>query len=216
MLANEQVIDGRGWRSGAIVEKRKLSQWVLKITAYADDLLAALKTLDRWPEKVRLMQENWIGKSTGLMSASARLRKNQETSRPSSRRAPTLYMARRSWRCRPTIRFRAEVAKNPAPPPSSPSAKRQGTSEAVIEAQEKRGFAGSRAIHPFTGKKLPVYIANFVLMEYGTGAIFGSPATTSATSTSSANTGSGSFRWCAAGRDAGDLQGHDDAYTATA
>ena len=177
VLANEQVIDGRGWRSGAPVEKRKLSQWFLKITAYADDLLAALKKLDRWPEKVRLMQENWIGKSTGAYV-------HFQIEGPSERQAIDhlhdapghLVSARRSWRCRRTIRWPTRWRRpTPAPPRSSPSAAPPGTSEAAIEAQEKRGYRLQlAAIHPFTGKKLPVYIANFVLMEYGTGAIFGS------------------------------------------
>ena len=203
VLANEQVIDGRGWRSGALVEKRKLSQWFLKITAYADDLLAALKTLDRWPEKVRLMQENWIGKSTGayvhFQIEGVRSAGDQDRQRPSSPRGPTRCSARRSWRCRRIIRWPTQVAKtDPGAAAFIAECRAHGTSEAVIEAQEKRGYrtAARRRCIPSSGKKLPVYVANFVLMEYGTGAIFGCPATTSATSISRANTGCRSSPWC--------------------
>ena len=101
VLANEQVIDGRGWRSGAVVERRKLSQWFFKITAFADDLLNGLDTLDRWPEKVRLMQKNWIGKIEGLRFHS---RCRMAKSWTSSPRGPTRCSARVSWRCRPIIR----------------------------------------------------------------------------------------------------------------
>jgi leucyl-tRNA synthetase len=174
VLANEQVIDGRGWRSGALVEKRKLSQWFLKITAYGDDLLAQLKKLDRWPEKVRLMQENWIGKSTGAY-VHFEIEGVPEKQTIFTTRPDTLYGA-------------SFLALSPDHPLSDKAAKSDpgaaafiaecraaGTSEAVIEAQEKRGYRlKMAALHPFTGKKLPVYIANFVLMDYGTGAIFGS------------------------------------------
>ncbi|HEX6118951.1 MAG TPA: leucine--tRNA ligase [Dongiaceae bacterium] len=173
VLANEQVIDGRGWRSGALVEKRKLSQWFLKITAYADDLLKALKSLDRWPDTVRLMQENWIGKSTGAY-VHFKLSNGQKqtifTTRPD-----TLYGAS-FMALSPDHPLSDEVAKgDPGAAAFIAECRAAGTSEAVIEAQEKRGYRLKLdAIHPFTAKKLPVYIANFVLMEYGTGAIFGS------------------------------------------
>ena len=111
VLANEQVIDGRGWRSGAPVEKRKLSQWFLKITDYADELLTALKRLDRWPEKVRLMQENWIGTSTGAYV-------HFQHRRAASDRASTIFTTRPDtlfgasfWRCRPIIRWPTTLAK---------------------------------------------------------------------------------------------------------
>ncbi|HEY3148615.1 MAG TPA: leucine--tRNA ligase, partial [Dongiaceae bacterium] len=174
VLANEQVIDGRGWRSGALVEKRKLSQWFLKITAYADDLLAALGKLDRWPEKVRLMQENWIGKSTGayvhFLIEGIKDKQTIFTTRPD-----TLYGAS-FLALSPDHPLADQVAKGDAGAAAFiAECRAAGTSEAVIEAQEKRGYRLKlAAIHPFTGKKLPVYIANFVLMEYGTGAIFGS------------------------------------------
>jgi leucyl-tRNA synthetase len=177
VLANEQVIDGRGWRSGALVEKRKLSQWFLKITAYADDLLEALKGLDRWPEKVRLMQENWIGKSTGahvhfkLVGRADRL--TIFTTRPD-----TLFGAS-FMAVSPDHPLAEEAAKaDPQAAAFIAECKAAGTSEAVIEAQEKKGYRiAVEAQHPFVeGKRLPVYIANFVLMEYGTGAIFGCPS----------------------------------------
>jgi leucyl-tRNA synthetase len=181
VLANEQVIDGRGWRSGALVEKRKLSQWFLKITEYADDLLSALGSLDRWPEKVRLMQENWIGKSTGAyvrFKLAGRDANKQDgrliifTTRPD-----TLFGA--SFMAVSPDHPLAEQAaqSDPAAAAFIAECRAAGTSEAAIEAQEKRGYRlALEAVHPFTGKKLPAYIANFVLMEYGTGAIFGCPA----------------------------------------
>jgi leucyl-tRNA synthetase len=174
VLANEQVIDGRGWRSGALVEKRKLSQWFLKITAYADDLLAALKTLDRWPEKVRLMQENWIGKSTGAYVHFA-IEGVKDKQTIFTTRPDTLYGAS-FLALSPDHPLSDQVAKTDAGAAAFiAECRAAGTSEAVIEAQEKRGYRLKlEAIHPFTGKRLPVYIANFVLMEYGTGAIFGS------------------------------------------
>jgi leucyl-tRNA synthetase len=181
VLANEQVIDGRGWRSGALVEKRKLSQWFLKITEYADDLLEALGSLGRWPEKVRLMQENWIGKSTG---AHVRFRLAGRPDGPGDRltifttRPDTLFGAS-FMAVSPDHPLAEDAARNdPAAAAFIAECRAAGTSEAAIEAQEKRGYRlGLEALHPFiAGKKLPVYIANFVLMEYGTGAIFGCPA----------------------------------------
>lgn len=176
VLANEQVIDGRGWRSGALVERRKLSQWFFKITAFADELLEGLDSLDRWPEKVRVMQKNWIGKSEGLRFAFA-LSNGQKldvfTTRPD-----TLFGA-------------SFVALSPEHPLAQELAKADrnlaafieecrhvGTAEADIEKAEKKGYdTGLTAVHPFDeGWKLPVMVANFVLMGYGTGAIFGCPA----------------------------------------
>ncbi|MDY0872143.1 leucine--tRNA ligase [Dongia rigui] len=177
VLANEQVIDGKGWRSGAPVEKRKLSQWFLKITDYADDLLSALSGLERWPDKVRLMQENWIGKSTGAHVRFKLVGSDQRievfTTRPD-----TLFGA--SFIAVSPDHAIAEAAAKSDPKAAAfiAECRAAGTSEAAVEAQEKRGFAlGLEAEHPFVpGKKLPVYIANFVLIEYGTGAIFGCPA----------------------------------------
>ena len=176
VLANEQVIDGKGWRSGVEVEKRQLSQWFLKITEFADDLLAELSTLDRWPERVRLMQENWIGRSEG-----AYIHFDLE-----GRDDPlTVYTTRHDTIFGAT--FCALAANHPlAIEMAETDAKlsdfiaecnRMGTSEAAIETAEKKGYnTGLRAIHPFVdGQTLPVFVANFVLMEYGTGSIFGCP-----------------------------------------
>lgn len=177
VLANEQVIEGRGWRSGALVEKRKLAQWFLKITDAADELLAALGTLERWPDKVRLMQENWIGKSSG-----ARLRfdlvERKDSVEVFTTRPDTLFGAS-FIALSPNHPLAAELAKGNADLADFIAAcNRSGTSEAVLEQQEKLGFeTGLVAAHPFdAGIQLPVYVANFVLMEYGTGAIFGCPA----------------------------------------
>lgn len=177
VLANEQVIDGRGWRSGELVEKRQLSQWFLKITEYSEDLLAALKTLERWPDRVRLMQENWIGRSEGARVwfpyAGREGALEVFTTRPD-----TLFGAS----------FCAVAANHPlAQELAADDAKladfiadcnRMGTSEAVIEAAEKKGYRTAVSVkHPLDETwELPVYVANFVLMEYGTGAIFGCPA----------------------------------------
>ena len=176
VLANEQVIDGRGWRSGAIVERRKLSQWFFKITAFADELLQGLETLDRWPEKVRTMQKNWIGRSEGLrfqFTLSNDRKLDVFTTRPD-----TLFGA-------------SFVALSPDHPLAQELAatdkgledfiaecRKTGTAEAEIEKAEKLGFdTGLTAAHPFDPNwKLPVMVANFVLMGYGTGAIFGCPA----------------------------------------
>ncbi len=177
MLANEQVIDGKGWRSGAPVEKRKLSQWFLKITAYADELLEALKGLDRWPEKVRLMQENWIGKSTGAY-VRFKLIGREDRLTIFTTRPDTLFGA--SFMAVSPDHPLAEEAARADPKAAAfiAECRAAGTSEAVIEAQEKKGYRTAlEAQHPFIkDKRLPVYIANFVLMEYGTGAIFGCPA----------------------------------------
>ncbi len=177
VLANEQVIDGRGWRSGALVEKRLLSQWFMKITHYAEDLLAALKDLERWPDRVRLMQENWIGRSEGLrFSFDIEGRSDQidvYTTRPD-----TLFGAS-FCAIAANHSLSEELAKtNPALLDFIAECNRMGTSEAAIETAEKKGFdTGLRVVHPFDAKiTLPVYVANFVLMDYGTGAIFGCPA----------------------------------------
>ncbi len=177
VLANEQVIDGKGWRSGADVEKRKLSQWFLKITEYADDLLDAIKELERWPDRVRLMQENWIGRSEGA-HISFELDGRDDRLEIFTTRHDTLFGAS----------FMAVAANHPLAlelADGNPDLKdfiaecnRMGTSEAEIEKAEKIGIdTGLKAVHPFDpDKRLPVYAANFVLMEYGTGAIFGCPA----------------------------------------
>ena len=182
VLANEQVIDGKGWRSGAPVEKRKLSQWFLKITEYADDLLSALGSLDRWPEKVRLMQENWIGKSTGahvrFKLAGRPGKESGDRIEVFTTRPDTLFGA--SFIAISPDHALADAAANADPKVAAfiAECRAAGTSEAAVEAQEKRGCKlDIEAEHPLIpGKRLPVYIANFVLIEYGTGAIFGCPS----------------------------------------
>jgi leucyl-tRNA synthetase len=194
VLANEQVIDGRGWRSGALVEKKKLTQWFLRITDYADELLDGLKTLEgRWPDKVRLMQENWIGKSRGakiwwpIASAPDFLAENSPASGPSHARDPIEVFT-----TRPDTLFGASfLALAPDHPLTLAIAEKRGdvaafvaecahrgTAEAEIETAEKRGVdLGVTVRHPFDPDwTLPVYAANFVLSTYGSGAIFGSPA----------------------------------------
>ncbi|MDF2781978.1 MAG: leuS, partial [Geminicoccaceae bacterium] len=177
VLANEQVIEGRGWRSGAPVERRKLAQWFLKITEYSQDLLDALDQLERWPEKVRLMQQKWIGRSEGARVrfpiAGRADRLEVFTTRPDTlfgasfiAIAPDHPLSVELARDRPAVaEFIAECA-------------RLGTSEEVIEQAEKRGLdTGLTCEHPLIpDRRLPIYVANFVLMEYGTGAIFGCPA----------------------------------------
>jgi leucyl-tRNA synthetase len=176
VLANEQVIDGKGWRTNAPVERRKLNQWFLKITDYADELLDDLKGLDRWPDKVRIMQENWIGKSLGLQFSWDVVGTDH---------------CIEAFTTRPDTLFGASFL---ALAPDHPMAKilaggkggfdafikecqAHGTSEAAIEKAEKIGFdTGYKATHPLLGREVPIYIANFILMDYGTGAVFGVPA----------------------------------------
>ena len=176
VLANEQVVDGKGWRTGAPVERRTLSQWFLKITHYADDLLEALKELPRWPEKVRIMQENWIGKSQGLQFKWDIVDSDEQIE---------------VFTTRPDTLFGASFL---ALAPDHPMAKKLaegkdgfddflkecqsvGTSEEAIAQAEKIGFdTGYKAAHPLLpDQEFPIYIANFILMDYGTGAIFGVP-----------------------------------------
>jgi leucyl-tRNA synthetase len=180
VLANEQVIDGRGWRSGALVEKRELAQWFLKISDFSEELLQALDGLDKWPDKVRLMQRNWIGKSEGLrFSFVLEDEDGREFGEPLNvytTRHDTIFGATfcalsvdhpfvRELELPGLAEFRREVAA-------------LGTSEEAIERAEKKGFPlGLYARHPFwEGVRLPVFAANFVLMAYGEGAIFGCPA----------------------------------------
>jgi leucyl-tRNA synthetase len=177
VLANEQVIDGRGWRSGAVVERRKLSQWFLKITAYADDLLSALQDgLERWPERVKLMQQNWIGKSEGARFSFA-LKDRSDKIDVYSTRPDTLFGAS-FVAIAADHPLAAEAAKtDPALAAFIEECRQTGTAEAELEKAEKKGHRiGIEAVHPFDPTwTLPVYVANFVLMEYGTGAIFGCP-----------------------------------------
>jgi len=188
VLANEQVIDGKGWRSGAPVERRKLSQWFLKITDFADELLEGLGTLEAWPDKVRLMQENWIGKSQGLT-----FRFGLATPHPDPfSEGEELIADITVFSTRPDTIFGASfvavaadhplalalAARDPQVAAFAAECRRTGTSAAEIETQDKKGYdTGLRAVHPLDPDwTLPVFIANFVLMDYGTGAVFGVPA----------------------------------------
>ncbi|WP_182087224.1 leucine--tRNA ligase [Aureimonas sp. ME7] len=190
VLANEQVIDGRGWRSGAEVESRELTQWFFRITDYADDLLSALDALPGWPDKVRTMQRNWIGKSEGLSvrwalesgtALSAAIVAGDEI-RPEievfTTRPDTLFGASFLAVAPDHPLAKAAAEANPDLQAFIDEVKRGGTAAAEIETAEKRGFdTGLRAVHPLDPEwTVPVYVANFVLMEYGTGAIFGCPA----------------------------------------
>ena len=182
VLANEQVIDGRGWRSDALVEQRDLTQWFFKITSMSQELLDGLDTLDRWPEKVKLMQENWIGRSDGLL-----IRWEIATGT-----APTGEIELEVYTTRPDTIFgasfmaiapdhplaRATAARSPKLRDFIDEVHQMGTSLAALETAEKKGFdTGIRVVHPFDPDwTLPVYVANFVLMDYGTGAIFGCPS----------------------------------------
>jgi leucyl-tRNA synthetase len=182
VLANEQVIEGRGWRSGAVVEQREMSQWVLKITKYSQELLDALDSLDRWPDRVRLMQRNWIGRSEGLLVRFALDPKTTPAGETELKifttRHDTLFGAKFMAISADHPLATAAAAKNPKLAEFIAEIKRIGTAQEVIDTAEKQGFdTGIKAIHPFDPNwKLPVYVANFVLMEYGTGAIFGCPA----------------------------------------
>jgi leucyl-tRNA synthetase len=180
VLANEQVIDGRGWRSGALVEQRDLTQWFLKITDFAEELTEDLKTLERWPDKVRLMQTNWIGRSEGLQ-----LRFGLE-------KALGKFSEIEVFTTRPDTLFGASFVAIAADHPLAKAVAQdrtdvrdfiaectsRGTAQEVIDTQEKKGVdTRLKVVHPFDDAwTLPVYIANFVLMEYGTGAVFGCPA----------------------------------------
>ena len=174
-LANEQVVDGCGWRSGAVVERRLLSQWFLKITDYADDLLSSLPDLDGWPDRVRLMQHNWLGRSEGARVRFA-LMDTPTNIEVFTTRPDTLYGASFIALSPNHPLVETWMGDNPALADFVADCMRLGTSQAAIEAAEKKGFdTGYRAIHPFDSTIiLPVYVANFVLMDYGTGAIFGS------------------------------------------
>ncbi len=176
VLANEQVIDGRGWRSGAVVEKREIPQWFLKITDYAQQLLDGLDTLSGWPESVRTMQRNWIGRSEGL-EFSFKVDGEDEplavyTTRPDTLMGVTFI----SIAGEHPLALKA-ARSNPGLAAFLDDLKQGGVSEAELETQEKRGMAtGQWAIHPVTGEDVPIYVANFVLMGYGTGAVMAVPA----------------------------------------
>jgi len=179
VLANEQVIDGRGWRSGALVEKREIPQWFLRITDYAQELLDGLDTLEGWPESVKTMQRNWIGRSEGLeiqfdvidAQGAAVEPLRVFTTRPDTLMGVTFVSIAGEH---PLAQHAA--AHNPALAQLLAGLKQGGVSEAELETQEKRGMdTGLKAVHPITGEKVPVWVANFVLMGYGTGAVMAVP-----------------------------------------
>jgi leucyl-tRNA synthetase len=176
VLANEQVIDGRGWRTGALVEKREIPMYYLRITDYAEDLLASLEGLQGWPERVKLMQSNWIGRSEGL-ELEFEVEGGHEPLRVFTTRPDTLY----------GVTYMAVAAEHPLAQHTAKSdpelqafiaeCQRSGVTEAALETMEKRGMPlGVHAIHPLTGERIPVWVANFVLMGYGTGAVMAVPA----------------------------------------
>ncbi len=176
VLANEQVIDGRGWRTGAIVEKREIPMYYLRITDYAQDLLDALQSLPGWPERVRVMQENWIGRSEGL---------EIEFEVEGAAQPLSIYTTRPDTLC--GVTYMAVAAEHPLAQRAAAGnpdlqaflaeCQRSGVTEAALETMEKRGMPlGIDAIHPITGERVPVWVANFVLMGYGTGAVMSVPA----------------------------------------
>ena len=176
VLANEQVVNGKGWRSGATVERKKLSQWVFNITKFADELLSDLKLLNNWPEKVKLMQQNWIGKSVGC-EIDFKIFDREEKIKVFTTRPDTIFGAsfialsmdhpacKEFESEKEFLKFKEECLKT-------------GTTEEALASAEKKGFQTNLEVkHPFIkDKKIPVFVANFVLMDYGTGAIFGCPA----------------------------------------
>ncbi|MGI2035993.1 leucine--tRNA ligase [Rhizobium panacihumi] len=183
VLANEQVIDGRGWRSGALVEQRELVQWFFKITEFSQDLLDALDTLDQWPEKVRLMQKNWIGRSEGLalrweLTADSQAESGVTDIEVYTTRPDTLFGASFLAIAADHPVARAIAEKNADAQTFCEECRQAGTSLAALETAEKKGFdTGLNVKHPLDPNwEVPVYIANFVLMDYGTGAIFGCPS----------------------------------------
>ncbi len=179
VLANEQVIDGRGWRSGALVEQRELTQWFFKITEYADDLLAALDGLENWPDKVRTMQANWIGKSRGIEIDFQLVEpvNDQQTIVCYSTRPDTMHGASFIAISPDHPIAKALEASNQNIADFCAECRRAGTSEEDLEKTEKLGIdTGLTVHHPSEDRELPVWIGNFVLMDYGTGAVFGCPA----------------------------------------
>lgn len=177
ILANEQVINGRGWRSGAFVERREIPQWFLKITAYAEELLNDLDKLEHWPEEVKTMQRHWIGRSEGFTIYFGVAEENAQplqvyTTRPDTLMGVT-YLAIAAQHPLATL----AAKNNPSLQAFLDECRSAPTAEAVIATQEKRGMdTGYKAIHPVTGEQLPIWIANFVVMDYGTGAVMSVPA----------------------------------------
>ncbi|HSC76017.1 MAG TPA: leucine--tRNA ligase [Pseudomonadales bacterium] len=179
VLANEQVIDGRGWRSGALVERKEIPQWFIKITAYAEQLLADLDKLPNWPEQVKTMQRNWIGKSRGVtmrFDLSAEIAGHDSfeiyTTRPDTLMGVTYV----SLAAEHPI-AQAAAQNNPALKNFLAECKTQSVAEADMATMEKKGFdTGLKALHPISGREVPVWVANYVLMDYGSGAVMAVPA----------------------------------------
>ncbi|MEC8067759.1 MAG: leucine--tRNA ligase [Pseudomonadota bacterium] len=178
VLANEQVVDGKGWRSGAVVERRSMTQWFMAITKYADELLGDLSQLNDWPERVRLMQENWIGKSEGLSFAFDVKGAGDGVTLPVYTTRPDTIMGVTYCSIAPEHPLAAQLAEQNAEAKAFvEECQSMGTSQEAIEKAEKKGFKTPYvAVHPITGEDVPVYIANFVLMGYGTGAVMAVPA----------------------------------------
>lgn len=180
VLANEQVEDGRGWRSGALVERRELTQWFFKISDYSDDLLNSIDALDNWPDKVKTMQKNWIGKSRGLQFSFSLIDgpDNQDRVEVYTTRPDTLNGASFVGISADHPLAKALADENPEIAAFCEECRKGGTTAEALEKAEKLGLnTGLKVRHPFdTAWELPVYIANFILMDYGTGAVFGCPA----------------------------------------
>ncbi|MEO8159993.1 MAG: leucine--tRNA ligase, partial [Arenimonas sp.] len=175
VLANEQVVDGRGWRSGAVVEKREIPQWFLKITDYAQELLDGLDTLPGWPDAVKTMQRNWIGRSEGL-DIRFDVQGRDDALTVFTTRPDTLMGATYLAIAAEHPLAQAAAANDPELADFLAGCRSGGVSEAELETQEKKGRdTGLRALHPITGAPLPIWVANFVLMNYGTGAVMAVP-----------------------------------------
>ena len=176
VLANEQVVDGRGWRSGALVEKKQINQWFIKITDYADELLAGLDTLDEWPERVKTMQKNWIGRSKGV-SIQFMVDGQDTILHAFTTRADTLYGVT-YLTIAPTHELMLNIAKtNPQAQSFIEDCRKMSTMEADIATQDKKGFdTGLMAIHPLTQHKIPIWSANYVIGDYGSGCVMAVPA----------------------------------------
>ena len=174
VLANEQVIDGRGWRSDAVIERREIPQWFMKITDYAEELLSCLDKLDGWPESVKMMQRNWIGRSEGIditFKVDEKLTLSAYTTRPDTLMGVT-YLAIAGEH----LLAKKIASNNPKVADFIAECKKNHAVEAAIETMEKKGMSlGIDAIHPITGEKIPLWVANFVLMNYGTGVVMGVP-----------------------------------------
>jgi len=176
VLANEQVIDGRGWRSGALVERREIPQWFVRITAYAEELLAELDRMDGWPEQVRTMQRNWIGRSEGVQLDFGVAGRDAVLTVFTTRPDTLLGVTYVAVAAEHPLALEA-AAQNPALAAFVEECRQGGTSEAELETMEKKGLPlGLDAVHPVTGEHVPIYAANFVLMGYGTGAVMAVPA----------------------------------------